>query len=167
MRAVTTLLHHLLTSHHCVSSVAIFTSVSRDHHQLICDALCNSPSLTKLKFYALRTATRTPRNIATPLLHLNHLRELELQGIPFNRAFIDGLSEFLVCTRSLTTLSVSEQHFDCEEDAVAFVEGLRRNQTIATLSFDTMLLRTDQFDRWLGIPVSSLYADVFAGYLPL
>ncbi|KAL1452283.1 hypothetical protein MTO96_043860 [Rhipicephalus appendiculatus] len=125
MHVVTTLLHHLLTSHHCVSSVAIVPSLYRDHPLLICDALCTSISLGKLKLYALDMTTHSPRNIATTLLHLSHLRELELQGILFVGNFIGGLSEFLASTRSLKALTVTNLHFGCEEDAVAFVQGVR------------------------------------------
>ncbi|KAL1422941.1 hypothetical protein MTO96_021535 [Rhipicephalus appendiculatus] len=94
------------------------------------------------------------------------MRELELQGMPLDRNFIDGLSDFLESTRSLTALTVRGEHFDCEEDAVAFVQGLGWNRTITTLSFDMMLLGVvDPLDRRPGMPVSSRYAAVFAGYL--
>ncbi|KAL1483504.1 hypothetical protein MTO96_033136 [Rhipicephalus appendiculatus] len=145
MRAVAALLHHLLTLHHCVSSVVILKSIFWDHHQLICDALCKSPSLTKLKLDALHMPS--PRTVAAALLHLSHLRELEFEDVPFNRTFLDGLSEFLASTRSLETLTVTRHDFNCEEDAFAFVQALRRNQTLTTLSFDIALLSRDPLDR--------------------
>ncbi|KAL1422939.1 hypothetical protein MTO96_021534 [Rhipicephalus appendiculatus] len=164
VHAVATLLHHLLTRHDCFASVAIIPSVFRDHHQLICDALYKSLSLAQLKLCALQTAEQSLQNIAGALLVMNHLRELEFQDMRFNSTFIDGLSEFLASTRSLTALSVTRQYFECVEDAVAFLEGLRRNQTITTLSFDTIRLRKDQFHRSIDIMVSRRCAVVLSDY---
>ncbi|KAL1480183.1 hypothetical protein MTO96_051250 [Rhipicephalus appendiculatus] len=59
--------------------------------------------------------------------------------MPFRRTFIDGLSEFLAST-SNTDATMTQQIFHREEDALAFVQGLRRNKTITTLSFELMLL---------------------------
>ncbi|KAL1484471.1 hypothetical protein MTO96_032566 [Rhipicephalus appendiculatus] len=70
MHEVAPLLHHLLTNHHCVDSVAIVTFILLDHQQLMCDALSKSLSLRALKLYPLRTAMESPRNIDTVLLHL-------------------------------------------------------------------------------------------------
>ncbi|KAH8036411.1 hypothetical protein HPB51_000330 [Rhipicephalus microplus] len=165
MQAITTLLQHLLTRHQCFTSVAISLSVFRDHHQLICDALVKNRSLEKLKFYAWRTTRPPLRTIATSLLHLDHLRELELQDMSPNRNFIDSLSEFLASTRSLKALTVTRQYFECEEDAFAFLEGLRRNQTIATLSFDTVRLRNNSLNQDIDISASPRCAMALSNYL--
>ncbi|KAH8036514.1 hypothetical protein HPB51_000779 [Rhipicephalus microplus] len=165
MQAITTLLQHLLTRHQCFTSVAIYLSVFRDHHQLICDALVKNRSLEKLKFYAWRTTRQSLRTIATSLLHLDHLQELELQDMSPNRNFIDSLSEFLASTRSLKALTVTRQYFECEEDAFAFLEGLRRNQTIATLSFDTVRLRNNSLNQDIDISASPRCAMALSNYL--
>ncbi|KAL1442723.1 hypothetical protein MTO96_046273 [Rhipicephalus appendiculatus] len=160
--AVATLLHYLLTLHHCVNSVTtIDSSTFWDHKLLICDALCKSLSLTKLKLYALHSS----RDIAAALLHLNHLRELELKSMPFRRTFIDGLSEFLASTSTLTTLTMTQQIFHCEEDALTFVQGLRRNKTITTLSFELMLLGAEPVHNLPVMPVSPRCNALFADYL--
>ncbi|KAH7943772.1 hypothetical protein HPB52_011414 [Rhipicephalus sanguineus] len=165
MRVVAKLLHHLLTNHHCVTSAAIVTSIFREHHQLICDALSKSLGLQKLKLYAVRTATQSPQNTAPALPHLRHLRELELQNIPFKRTFVEGFSEFLTSTRLLTTLTVTHQYLECEEYAVSFLQGLMRNQTITTLSFDITLLGQNPFCGLFGMRVPPRSAVVFADYL--
>ncbi|KAL3227501.1 hypothetical protein MRX96_004202 [Rhipicephalus microplus] len=152
---VTTLLHHLLTRHHCLRSVDVVPSVFLQHHELMCDALCKSLSLAKLKLSDLHMATQSLRKIATVLLHLNHLRELEFEDMTFNRDFTDGLSEFLASTRSLTALAVTHVYFICDEDAVAFLEGLGRNHTITTLTLDTIVLRTGQFNDMIVSPRSA------------
>ncbi|KAL1470888.1 hypothetical protein MTO96_040218 [Rhipicephalus appendiculatus] len=159
------LLHHLLTNHHCVNSVAIVTSILCDHQQLICDALSKSLSLRKLKLCALRTAAQWPRNIATALLHLEHLRDLELHNVLFERTFIECLSEFLTNTRLLTTLTVTHQNLQHEDHAIAFLDGLRRNQTITTLSFDIRLPGALPFGIMFESRFSPRSAVVFAGYL--
>ncbi|KAH7943630.1 hypothetical protein HPB52_009634 [Rhipicephalus sanguineus] len=161
--SVATLLHHLLTRHQCVSSAVIDTSIFRHHHQLICDALCKSLSLKKLKLEALQPATPASRNIATALLWLNQLQELEFQYVTFNRYFIDGLSEFLASTRSLTTFAVGHENFCCKDDAVAFAQALGRNQSITTMSFDITLLLTGPL--WPEMPVSHQHADMLADCL--
>ncbi|KAL1483507.1 hypothetical protein MTO96_033139 [Rhipicephalus appendiculatus] len=122
MQAVVTLLHHLLTRHHCW-------------------------------------------NLTTALLHLNHLRVLEFQYVTFNRTFIEGLSEFLVSTKSLTTLTMADQRFGCEKNAVAFVQALGRNQSITTLSLDVTPIGVESLDWQPRRPISLQYAVILADYL--
>ncbi|KAL1479127.1 hypothetical protein MTO96_052118 [Rhipicephalus appendiculatus] len=164
MHVVASLLHHLLTNHHCVDSVAINTSILRDHHQLICDALCKSLSLGKLKLYPLDTAEQWARNIATALLRVEHLRELELRNIRLERTFIEAISEFLTSTRLLTTLTVTYHYSDHEDCAVAFLEGLGRNQTITTLSLDLTVFGAFAYS-WRRNIAPPRSAVVFADYL--
>ncbi|KAH7943681.1 uncharacterized protein LOC119400047 [Rhipicephalus sanguineus] len=149
-----TLLHRLLTLHRCIVSVDLNGYIFKGHHQLICDALRKSPSIRKLKLCLLTMNTYASQSFAAALPHLNHLRELECRQVHFDRTFLDGLSEFLANTESLTTLTMSHLHIE-REDAVVILQGLKRNKTITTLSLNTCILS----------PVSSRCGFMFADYL--
>ncbi|KAH7943631.1 hypothetical protein HPB52_009635 [Rhipicephalus sanguineus] len=147
-----TLLCHLLSHHHCFVSVHLNHYVFRHHHKLICDALLKSPGLTKLTFCG--KLTNASQSFAAALPHLKHLQELQLSYVPFNRTSLEGLSELLASTRSLTTLTMSDQIFEGDE-AVVVLRGLGQNVTISTLSLHISLLNT----------VSPQCGDIFADYL--
>ncbi|XP_050032497.1 uncharacterized protein [Dermacentor andersoni] len=149
-----TLLHRLLTLHRCVVSVDLNGYIFKGHHQLICDALRKSPSLRKLKLCLLTMNTYASQSFAGALPHLHNLRELECRQVHFDRTFLDGLSEFLAGTESLTTLTMSHLHIE-REDAIVILQGLKRNSTITTLSLNTCILS----------PVSSRCSVMFADYL--
>ncbi|KAH7968977.1 hypothetical protein HPB52_013288 [Rhipicephalus sanguineus] len=134
-----TLLHHLLTHHRCVSSVDLDIDLMEDHHELICDALCKSPNLRKLKLRLRRYATSEAHSFAATLPHLNQLRDLELSHVDLDRLSLETLSNFLANTRSLTTLIMTDLNIE-SEDAVVVVQGLKRNATITTLSVNRSLV---------------------------
>ncbi|KAH7943024.1 hypothetical protein HPB52_004007 [Rhipicephalus sanguineus] len=139
-REAATFLHILLTQHRCVTCVDVLVDKFWDHRQLICDALRESLNLRKLLLYGTFTDITPSRSIASALLHLNSLRELECKYIVFGHDFIEGLSEFLANTRSLTTLTMPDFSYEDEEDAVVFIQGLKRNKTLTTLSLNTSVL---------------------------
>ncbi|KAH7943014.1 hypothetical protein HPB52_003997 [Rhipicephalus sanguineus] len=150
------LLWHFLSHHHCIASVHLNEHVFRRqcHHQLICEALRKSPSLTKLKLCRLNMTENASRRFRAALSHLNQLQELEFSHVTLNRTSLEGLSEFLATTRSLMTLTMTDQCIE-GEDAVVVLQGLRKNVTISTLSLQTSLLS----------PVSSRCGEIFAEYL--
>ncbi|KAL1475220.1 hypothetical protein MTO96_037459 [Rhipicephalus appendiculatus] len=132
-----TLLCHLLTLHRCIVSVKLNVYVTREHDQLICDALCQSSSLTILDMnlcgYVGMTASY--RLIAV-LPHLTQLQELKLGSLNFGYASSKRLSEFLASTASLKTLNMARQYFKWGH-AFYVGEGLKQNVTITTLSLNT------------------------------
>ncbi|KAL3178821.1 hypothetical protein MRX96_009493 [Rhipicephalus microplus] len=142
MRAVAKRLHHLLTRHHCVTSMEIRVWMFWRFDELVCDALCNSLGLRKLKLIvSWHYFTQPPaHSFGAALLHMNHLRELACEGKHMDRSFAQGLSEFLASTSSLRTLNLSKCSIKDSNDAVAILEGLGRNKSIATLSINTSLL---------------------------
>ncbi|KAH7943018.1 hypothetical protein HPB52_004001 [Rhipicephalus sanguineus] len=149
-----TLLCHLLSHHHCIVSVQLNVDVFKGHHQIICDALCRSPSLRKLKLCRLYMTTNASQSFVAALPHLNQLQKLEFTHVLFDRTCLEGLSKFLASTRSLTTFTMTDQHIK-GEDAVIVLQGLRQNVTISTLSLHASLLST----------VSSRCDGIFAEYL--
>ncbi|KAH8037768.1 hypothetical protein HPB51_017268 [Rhipicephalus microplus] len=165
VQEVVKLLGHLLTFHQCVSSVVITRLIFDYCPQLICDALRKNASLTELKLYALDTTTSLERSITAALLNLKHLQKLEVKHFVLQRPFIDGLSEFLASTQSLTTFDVAHQFWDSEDDAVAFVQALRRNQSITTLSLDVTLIGTQEPYWRPGMLISHKYVILLADYL--
>ncbi|KAL1484469.1 hypothetical protein MTO96_032564 [Rhipicephalus appendiculatus] len=149
-----TLLCHLLAHHRCIVSVHLNDHVFNGHHELICDALRRSPSLRKLKFCQLYMMTDTSYGFAAALRHLNKLQELELSHVFHNRTSLEGLSQFLASTRSLTSLTMAEQRIE-GESALVVLRGLRHNVTISALSLNTSLLSK----------LSSRCSDILADYL--
>ncbi|KAH7943276.1 hypothetical protein HPB52_006710 [Rhipicephalus sanguineus] len=73
------------------------------------------------------------------LPHLNNLRELEISGAHFDNTSVHALGEFLANTRSLMTLTMTDQDQEFW-DVAAILNGLKRNTTITTLSLNTSLL---------------------------
>ncbi|KAL1443492.1 hypothetical protein MTO96_007404 [Rhipicephalus appendiculatus] len=148
------LLCDLLSRPHCIVSVHLNEKIFTDHHQLICDTLRKRPSLKKFTLCRVYMKTNGAQNFAAALPHLNELQELELNHVTFNRASIEAISEFLATTRSLTTLTMTDQRFD-RQHAVILIKGLRQNATISALSLRMNLLNM----------VSSRSGDIFADYL--
>ncbi|KAL1470938.1 hypothetical protein MTO96_040178 [Rhipicephalus appendiculatus] len=123
MHVVTTLLRHLLMSHHCVSSVAIVPSIFRDHHLLICDAaLACSPSLKKVTVEQFRDVDvpeicRAVREsgaqdrffIDTHYVHENTVNSLteskELSSVDVQSHFFDRLEPLLTALSLLPSCS--------------------------------------------------------------
>lgn len=138
-QAAATLLYYLLTLHRCVVSVALNGYIFKSHHELICDGLRRSPSLSKLKLCLLNVATLAAESFSAALPHMNHLREFEVRQVHFDRTFTEGLSWFLASTRSLTTLTISHVHVD-SEDAFVILRGLQRNTTITKLAVNTCIM---------------------------
>ncbi|KAL1436059.1 hypothetical protein MTO96_010815 [Rhipicephalus appendiculatus] len=130
------LLYHLLTLHRCIVSVKLNDHIIRKHDQLICDALRQSSSLTKLDMggYGYVGMTASYRLVAV-LPHLTQLRELELGILRFGYASTKRLSEFLASTRSLKTLNMAQQYFNWDH-AFYVGGGLKQNVTITTLSLN-------------------------------
>ncbi|KAH7958035.1 hypothetical protein HPB51_027981 [Rhipicephalus microplus] len=137
--AVAKRLPHLLTRHHCVTSMEIWVWIFWRFDELVYDALCNNLGLRKLKLtVSWSYFTRPPAHgFGAVLLHMNHLRELTCEGKHMDRSFAHGLSEFLASTSSLRTLNLSKFNIKHSKDAVAILEALGRNKSIATLSIKT------------------------------
>ncbi|KAH7943837.1 uncharacterized protein LOC119400064 [Rhipicephalus sanguineus] len=141
-REAATLLYHLLTLHRCVVSVEMNGYIFRDHHRLICDALRKSPSLRKLKLSLLTVAEHSAQCFAAALPFMNQLRELAVSQVHFDDVFVEGLSEFLASTRSLTTFAMSHTHIESQYTR-AILRGLERNSTITSLALNTLIMHPD------------------------
>ncbi|KAL1443483.1 hypothetical protein MTO96_007396 [Rhipicephalus appendiculatus] len=165
-REAATLVYHLLTQHRCVTSVDVCMNKFLHHSQLVCDALRESLHLRKLSLSVCEQFTHIDpsRNYASVLLHLTCLRELECGPIFYGDGFIEDLSEFLASTQSLTTLNMPGIIFGYEEDALVFMQGLKRNKTISTLSLSSSVL-TPYDDYPPNSRVSSRCAVTFADYV--
>ncbi|KAL1443485.1 hypothetical protein MTO96_007398 [Rhipicephalus appendiculatus] len=148
------LLCRLLSHRGCVVSVHLNDHVFSDQHELICEALEDSPYLRKLKLCRLDLTTDASQSLIEVLPHLEQLKELELSHVTFDRALPECLSELLTTTRSLTTLIMTDQRI-MGEDADIVLGGLMKNVTISKLSLHTTLLST----------VSSRSREDFAEYL--
>ncbi|KAH7944351.1 hypothetical protein HPB52_018606 [Rhipicephalus sanguineus] len=121
-----TLLHHLLTLHRCVVSVDLNGYALAGHSQLVCDSLRESPSLRKLKFCLLQLKPQASHSFAATLLHLNHLRELDVRSVLLDETVLEGLSKFLASTESLTALFTGHLP-NHRQEAVVLLRGLQRN----------------------------------------
>ncbi|KAH7984836.1 hypothetical protein HPB52_024499 [Rhipicephalus sanguineus] len=148
-----TLLQHLLTYHRCLVSVYLNGCIFTDHHQRICDALPESPSLRKLKLCLPSENTRALQSFCAALPFQNHLRELECQLTQLEDTFCEGLSEFLANTVSLKTFALNAPVLMAHEGAIIF-QGLKRNAKIETLSLNTHMN-----------PYLSSHGNEFAEYL--
>ncbi|KAH7943547.1 hypothetical protein HPB52_009203 [Rhipicephalus sanguineus] len=153
-RFATKLLHHLLTQHRCLVSVDLNEHFFKRHHQLTCNALRRSRNLRKVNWRMPSREVHAMRCFPALLPHLNHLQELELSGARFDNTSVKALSEFLANTRSLKTLTMTDQDHEYW-DVAAILNGLKRNTTITTLSLNTSLLKQGCFS----------YGDDFAEYL--
>ncbi|KAL1483074.1 hypothetical protein MTO96_002144 [Rhipicephalus appendiculatus] len=144
MRTAATRLHHLLTRHHCVTFVEMRVWMFWRDDPLMYDALSRSLSLSKLKLILEWSYHRDPpvQTFATALLHLNHLKELECDGVDFNFDFIECLSEFLSNTRLLTTLNLSKFRILRRRYAFMAADFLRRNSTLRTLNVSSEGVRS-------------------------
>ncbi|KAL1423719.1 hypothetical protein MTO96_020786 [Rhipicephalus appendiculatus] len=149
-----TLLHHLLTLHHCVVSVSLNEYIFVGHVQLICDTLCTSPSLRKLKISMEHMKIQTSHSVAATLPYLNHLRELNFSLVNLDQTLLESLSHFLASTTSLKTFLMGHLDSSCK-DVVVFLRGLEQNATITELSFRSCLLR----------PIPHRCGPIFADYL--
>ncbi|KAL1472366.1 hypothetical protein MTO96_039382 [Rhipicephalus appendiculatus] len=109
----TAILIHLLTHHRCVVSLDLsddffFVYPTEDKEKLICQALRKSSSLRRLKLNLEPFSPSMSRSLVETLQHLIQLQDLELGYVPFDRTSLEALSEFLVSTRSLKTLTMTE-----------------------------------------------------------
>ncbi|KAH7943841.1 hypothetical protein HPB52_011984 [Rhipicephalus sanguineus] len=128
-----TLLRCLLTSHRCLVSVVLTSRIIEDHHQIICDALPKSPSIRKLEVCLSALTKIELQSFAVAFPHLKYLQELNCQMILFERSFCEGLSELLMNTASLMTLTLSGSFME-DVDGLIIFHGLKRNRTVRTLS---------------------------------
>ncbi|KAH7943771.1 hypothetical protein HPB52_011413 [Rhipicephalus sanguineus] len=150
-----TLLHRLLTYHHCFVSLVLNHWIFVDHHQLICDALPKSPSLRKLEVHLFTINERAFQSFTAVLPFLNHLQELNCQMMDLERGFCEGVSELLVSTTSLTTLKLKARQMEAEYGEVIF-HGLKRNTTVTTLSLH---MRMDAFLSQRGVAFTDCLCD--------
>ncbi|KAL1483106.1 hypothetical protein MTO96_002176 [Rhipicephalus appendiculatus] len=82
-----TLLWHLLSRHSCVVSVELNRNMITGHDELICDALRQSASLTKLNIGGDEDIHKTVSYRLVKLLpHLTQLRELQFRSLDFGYA---------------------------------------------------------------------------------
>ncbi|KAH7944032.1 hypothetical protein HPB52_014746 [Rhipicephalus sanguineus] len=133
-----TLLRHLLTYHRCLVSVELNGCILTDHHQLICDALTERPSLEKLKLCLPNMSKRALRSVTAVLPLQNHLLELECQFTNLEQTFCKGLSEFLRSAVSLKRFILNAPVLIAREGRIIF-QGLKQNATITTLSLNTCI----------------------------
>ncbi|KAH7956048.1 hypothetical protein HPB52_005784 [Rhipicephalus sanguineus] len=152
-REAAMLLHRLLAYHRCLVSVDLNCYIVADHHQLICDELPRSASLTKLQVFVLDRDMCALQSVAAALPLFNHLQELECRLWNFERTFCEGLSKLLVSTASLTTLKLIAHNME-PEDGMVILHGLERNTTVTTLA---ITMRMNPFLSQRGV--------VFADYL--
>ncbi|KAH7951422.1 hypothetical protein HPB52_008945 [Rhipicephalus sanguineus] len=145
------LLHRLLAYHRCLVSVDLNCYIVVDHHQLICDELPRSASLTKLQVFELDRDICALQSVAAALPLFNHLQELECRLLNFERTFCEGLSKLLVSTASLTTLKLNARNME-PEDGMVILHGLERNTTVTTLA---ITMRMNPFLSQRGV----LFAD--------
>ncbi|KAL1483060.1 hypothetical protein MTO96_002130 [Rhipicephalus appendiculatus] len=140
--AAATLLHQLLTQHRCLVSVELNEHTLNDCFELtslIRDALRKSTSLRKLELcLPIRRPSVSlgfgghewPRHFRThyedPYVHLDH-------------SIFRGLADFLVITRSLTTLDISQLPIE-GQSAEDIVCALKWNATITALSVSTLIV---------------------------
>uniref|UniRef100_A0A224YWP3 Nlr family card domain protein n=1 Tax=Rhipicephalus zambeziensis TaxID=60191 RepID=A0A224YWP3_9ACAR len=141
-REAATLLYHLLTLHRCVVAVEMNGYIFRDHHRLICDALRKSPSLRRLKLSLLTVTEHAAQCFAAALPFMKQLRCLVISQVHFDDVFVEGLSEFLANTLSLTTFSMSHTHIESQHTR-AILRGLERNLTITSLALNTLIMHPD------------------------
>ncbi|KAH8030613.1 hypothetical protein HPB51_010547 [Rhipicephalus microplus] len=127
-----TLLQHLLRYHRCLVTVQLGHWLLMAHHQPICDALVKSPSLRKLRLRLWNVDPRVLRSFAVVLPHLKNLEELECLNY-LEKTFCEGLSEFLVNARSLTTFTLKRPVLDSLGGRI-ISQGLMRNASITALS---------------------------------
>ncbi|KAH7964296.1 hypothetical protein HPB51_027465 [Rhipicephalus microplus] len=140
VRDAVAVLGNLLTRHHCLVSVNLANHMFDGHRDIVCDALRKSANnLRKLELNVeIENGQPTPSFLET-LPHLKQLQEVKLVGKPFEKTSIRGLPEFLVSTRSLTTLTMPR--FCVEgEGLVTIIRALKGNATIKALSVNACLL---------------------------
>ncbi|KAH8037474.1 hypothetical protein HPB51_011049 [Rhipicephalus microplus] len=140
VRDAVAVLWNLLTRHHCLVSVNLANHMFDGHREIVCDALRKSANnLRKLELNVeTENGQPTPSFLET-LPHLKQLQEVKLVGKPFEKTSIRGLPEFLVSTRSLTTLTMPR--FCVEgEGLVTIIRALKGNATIKALLVNACLL---------------------------
>lgn len=151
------LLHQLLTQHRCLVSVELNEHMLNGPRKLISlirDALRESTVLRKLKLCLpivrpCATPVFDPRSCLRPSSTLRDPYVLFL-----DRDFREGLAEFLVITKTLTTLDISQVTIE-GKSADDILRRLKCNTTITTLSVNTLIMS----------PRESRYDVVFADYL--
>ncbi|KAH8037088.1 hypothetical protein HPB51_008512 [Rhipicephalus microplus] len=131
-RKATTLLNHLFRYHRCLVTVHLGDHLLIAHHQRLCDALVQSPSLRKLRLRIWSIDPRVLQSFAVALPRLKNLEELECL-IYLEENFCEVLSEFLVNAGSLTTFTLWSHLLDAPGGRIIF-RGLMRNASITTLS---------------------------------
>ncbi|KAL3238825.1 hypothetical protein MRX96_021855 [Rhipicephalus microplus] len=146
------LLQRLLAHHRCVVSVDLDCELFKHHQQMICGELRRCESLEKLALRVPCYFTEKSLKFVSKLPQFDRLRELELSRVRFDRRSVVGLSKLLASTQSLTTLNITEQDVG-PEDAVAIVEGLKRNSTITKLLINASLLRESHHE------ANTMFAD--------
>ncbi|KAH7943021.1 hypothetical protein HPB52_004004 [Rhipicephalus sanguineus] len=134
-----TLLCHLLAHHHCIVSVDLTSYILETNVEVICDALCKSASLRKLELSLWHFTTNLSLSFTAALSQMNQLQVFDCSDVIFDHTFSEGLSNFLASTQSLTTLHMSQYHIK-HKDAALIIQGLKRNETITTLTITGSLI---------------------------
>ncbi|KAH7985189.1 hypothetical protein HPB52_024271 [Rhipicephalus sanguineus] len=151
------LLHQLLTQHRCLVSVELNEHMLNGPRKLISlirDALRESTALRKLKLCLPIRHARVPREIDTHLWPGHFWTILEEPYVCLDHDFLEGFAEFLVITRTLTTLDISQVPIE-GTSADDILLRLKCNATITTLSVNTLIMS----------PRGSRQDVVFADYL--
>ncbi|KAH8037085.1 hypothetical protein MRX96_022101 [Rhipicephalus microplus] len=146
-RVAAALLWHLLSLHRCVVSVELNRTILRRQDELICGALRQTSSLKKLYIKGCAgncIDMTTSYRLVALLPHLTQLQELQLRYLKFGYASSKRLAEYLTSTRTLRTLTMTEQYFK-KDHGLIVLRGLERNVTIMTLSLrsDTVWVRVN------------------------
>lgn len=152
-RVAVVLLHCLLTRHRCLQAAQGLQDLVPCYHNIFCDALRNSSSLTSLQLTKCRLTSPMIVSLVAALTSTDILEELSLyscESLYSVRAAEKALVSCIAETKSLGTLSMV--YGKLFRDTTAFIQSLEKNTSIVRLTLSSEVLLPEEgeaFHRFL------------------
>ncbi|KAH7962831.1 hypothetical protein HPB52_018119 [Rhipicephalus sanguineus] len=132
LHRIATLLHWLLSTHHCVRSFSASPTKFKSYKWLFRDALLKSSSVEFLKLQFARF--HVCKDVCKIVAAAHHVKELELQSDGLSSAGVaSALSTLLKATNTLVVLKIPHVSLS-GPDADLFLTSLAQNKTLRELS---------------------------------
>lgn len=133
------LIHWLLSKHHCICSVELWSTVIPRDPEVFCDALKLCSGLKSLKLYVYHFSGKVSEDLINVIATMDELEELAFVAVTLSKEALTRLSSFLKETKTLKFLSIDNPTM--ASMGLELLYGLRCNTSITTLCIDDHCLR--------------------------
>ncbi|CAN7992325.1 unnamed protein product [Ixodes hexagonus] len=133
------LIHWLLSKHHCICSVELWSTVIPRDPEVFCDALRLCSGLKSLKFYVYHFFGRMSEDLMNAIVALDGLEELAFLAVTLSTEALSRLSAFLRKTQTLKFFAIDNSTM--ASSGLELLNGLKCNTSITALCVDDHCLR--------------------------